>query len=82
MNLSRHSETLNFFRSISDIISIILAWILSFIIRFNTEIIAVTRGHDTLLNYIRLLPLLILSYVFVFFSQKVGEGPGHFWRDH
>jgi exopolysaccharide biosynthesis polyprenyl glycosylphosphotransferase len=71
MILSRHSEKLNIFRCISDIICISAAWILSFIIRFNSEIIAVTRGQDTLFNYLRLWPLLITSYLLIFLSSGV-----------
>ena len=71
MILSRHTNKLNTFRGISDIICITLAWILAFIIRFNTEVIAVTHGQDTLLNYLRLWPLLITCYLFVFLTFGV-----------
>ncbi|APJ03542.1 undecaprenyl-phosphate glucose phosphotransferase [Silvanigrella aquatica] len=71
MILSRHSDTLNIFRAVTDISCIVLAWIIAFIFRFNIEIVAVTRGQDTLYNYLRLLPLLILSYLFIFLSSGI-----------
>ena len=71
MILSRHSEKLNIFRAISDITCITSAWVLAFVIRFNVEIIAVTRGQDTLINYLRLWPLLIISYLLIFLSSGV-----------
>ncbi|KAB8033784.1 undecaprenyl-phosphate glucose phosphotransferase [Fluviispira multicolorata] len=71
MLLSRHSEKLNLFKAISDTLCITFAWILAFIIRFNSDIISVTRGQDTLVNYLRLWPLLIFSYLFIFISTHV-----------
>lgn len=71
MILSRHSDKLNTFRAISDIICISLSWILAFNIRFNLEIIAITRGQDSIFNYLRLLPLLLICYLFIFFSSNI-----------
>lgn len=71
MILSRHVENLNIFRAILDMTIISLSWILAFIIRFNIEIIAVTKGQDTLVNYLMLLPLLLMSYIFIFLSSGI-----------
>ena len=69
MILSRHAEKLNIYRAIIDILIITISWILAFIIRFNFEIIALTKGPDTLFNYLRLLPLLLLCYFFIFLTS-------------
>lgn len=66
MILKQHSEKLTYFNFFSDIIFITLSWIFSFSIRFQTNIIAVTKGQDTLSNYMRLWPLLVFCYVFIF----------------
>ena len=69
MILSRHAEKLNIYRANIDILIITISWILAFIIRFNFEIIALTKGPDTLFNYLRLLPLLLLCYFFIFLTS-------------
>ncbi len=69
MILKQHSEKLSYFKFLADIIFITLAWILSFIIRFQANLIAVTKGQDTLSNYMQLWPLLIFCYLFIFITM-------------
>jgi lipopolysaccharide/colanic/teichoic acid biosynthesis glycosyltransferase len=66
MKLYSYTEKLNYFKAFMDILIVSLSWILSFFLRFDMDIIEVTKGTDTLHNYIRLWPLLVLCYAFVF----------------
>lgn len=64
--LYSYTEKLNYFKAFMDILIVSLSWLLSFFLRFDVDIIEVTKGTDTLHNYIRLWPLLVLCYAFVF----------------
>ncbi|BBH52916.1 undecaprenyl-phosphate glucose phosphotransferase [Fluviispira sanaruensis] len=71
MLLSRHSEKLNIFKAISDLLCISISWILAFIIRFNVDLLKVLEDKESLINYLRLWPLLIFSYLFIFIATHV-----------
>lgn len=70
MTLNSYREKLNYFRALSDIAAITFSWILAFILRFNLNLIQLTKGSDTLSNYMRLWPLLVFCYLFVFITTK------------
>lgn len=71
MLLKRHSETLNGFRICIDMVVIIFAWILAFTLRFSTGLSSIVHEQDTLLHYLYPVPLLVMSYLFVFLSSGV-----------
>lgn len=71
MIINRHIEKLNIYRAILDLFLVITSWVMAFILRFNFEIVALTKGSDTLINYLKLLPLLITCYFFIFLSSGV-----------
>lgn len=63
-----YHEKLNYLRAFADILVLTLSWIASFLLRFDVSFIELTKGSDSLLNYMRLWPLLVLCYLFVFVS--------------
>lgn len=71
MIISRHVEKLNIYRAILDFSIIAFSWIFAFILRFNIEIFALTKGSDSLINYLKLLPILLTSYFFIFLSSGI-----------
>ncbi|MES2616166.1 MAG: undecaprenyl-phosphate glucose phosphotransferase [Bdellovibrionota bacterium] len=85
MILKRHSEKLSFFNLLADLIFVTLSWILSFTLRFQIQVIAITKGQDTFFNYMRLLPLLIFCYLFIFInmgSYKKTLEKQKIWDEH
>lgn len=85
MILKQHSEKLRFFNLFSDLVFTTIAWVLSFFLRFQTNIIAITKGQDTLLNYMRLWPLLIFCFLFIFLmmgSSKNALEKKRIWEQH
>lgn len=85
MILKQHSEKISLFNSCADLIFITISWILSFTLRFQANIIAVTKGQDTLANYMRLWPVLIFCYLFVFIamgSYKQSLEKKRIWDEH
>lgn len=71
MLLKRHSEKLNVFRICIDMLAILCAWIIAFTLRFDANLIQLSHGQETLLNYLPPVPLLLISYLFVFLSSGV-----------
>ena len=85
MILKQHSEKINFFNLCTDLIFITLSWMISFTLRFQANIIAVTKGQDTLANYMRLWPVLIFCYLFIFItmgSYKKTLERQRIWDEH
>lgn len=71
MRIHRHAQMLNLFRGTVDLLGISLCWLVAYFIRFQTSLIELTKGSDTLFNYAKLLPALIMSYAFVFMALGV-----------
>lgn len=85
MVISRHVEKLNIYRAILDLFVIIFSWVFAFVLRFNFEIVALTKGSDTLTNYLKLLPLLITCYFFIFLSSGLYKKvliKKRIWEEH
>jgi exopolysaccharide biosynthesis polyprenyl glycosylphosphotransferase len=66
MILKKNAQIINIQRAVVDMLMISTSWMLSFALRFDTNLVALTKGRDTIINYLSLLPFLILSYLFVF----------------
>ena len=85
MILKKHSEKLSLFNLASDVLFITLSWIFAFVIRFQSHLILVTRGQDSLSNYMRLWPLLLFCYLFVFINfnlYKLSLKKTRIWEEH
>lgn len=85
MIIHKHAQGLNFYRFLVDIALVFVSWLLSYVIRFDTGIIALPLGDDTLQNYLRVTPALIASYVFVFISAGVYKralDKRRIWEEH
>lgn len=68
MKIYKHAQTVNAYRCLVDLLCVIAGWFLAFEIRFNTGLIELTKGTDSFANYAILLPILVVSYLFVFLS--------------
>lgn len=66
MKLQRRSLSINIYNLFADIGAVTLAWILAFELRFSAEVIAITKGGDSLERYLSLVPLLWISYSVAF----------------
>lgn len=66
MILEKHTQTLNALRAVSDPLCVLLAWCLSYALRFQSGLFPLPLGGDTFARYFQLAPALLLSYVLVF----------------
>jgi Undecaprenyl-phosphate glucose phosphotransferase len=71
MRIYRHAQILNVFRGTIDLLSVVLCWMIAYLIRFKTSFIELTKGTDTFQNYAKLIPTLIFAYAFVFVAVGV-----------
>jgi len=71
MILHKHAQTVNAFRAIMDIAFVFVAWALAFLLRFESGLLSLPKGPDTFGNYMRLVPLLLTTYLLVFQSTGV-----------
>lgn len=71
MKLHKHAQSVNLMRAAVDSACVLLAWFLAFVIRFEGGVIDMPKGPDSLWNFARLVPVLLLSYLFVFTSTGV-----------
>ncbi|NBO39529.1 undecaprenyl-phosphate glucose phosphotransferase [bacterium] len=71
MRIHRHAQILNIFRGGFDLLAIILCWLLAYLLRFKSNLIELTKGTDTLFNYGKLIPALLLAYLLVFVALGV-----------
>lgn len=74
MILHRHIEKQKYVTLLVDLITISLSWACSFVIRFQANIIAVTKGVETTSHLFRLWPLLMFCYIFIFIKRQ-GASP-------
>jgi Undecaprenyl-phosphate glucose phosphotransferase len=71
MRIHRHAQMLNIARGTVDLSIITASWLIAYFIRFRTDLIALTKGDDTLARYASLLPALVVAYGLVFVSVGV-----------
>jgi Undecaprenyl-phosphate glucose phosphotransferase len=71
MKIARKAASRNIIRAAVDLAVITLSWIAAFELRFSWEIVALSKGGDTLARYLTLVPFLWLSYLAAFVSLGV-----------
>jgi exopolysaccharide biosynthesis polyprenyl glycosylphosphotransferase len=64
--LLAHLHTQNTLRKFVDFFVLIVVWPLSFAVRFYTPLFELPLGEDSFVRYLKLLPLVLLSYAAVF----------------
>jgi Undecaprenyl-phosphate glucose phosphotransferase len=74
MKLQRRSLSINIYNLFGDLIAVTLAWVIAFELRFSLEIVAITKGTDSIERYLILVPILWISYATAFASLGVYAG--------
>jgi Undecaprenyl-phosphate glucose phosphotransferase len=74
MKLQRRSLSINIHNLFGDLVAVTLAWVIAFELRFSLEIVAITKGTDSIERYLILVPILWISYAAAFASLGVYAG--------
>jgi exopolysaccharide biosynthesis polyprenyl glycosylphosphotransferase len=71
MILHKHAQNVNLLRASVDLLFVATAWVGVFYVRFDSGLIEAPKGTDTFFNYMKLAPVLIISYLLVFLGTGV-----------
>ena len=71
MRITKHAQAVNVARVAVDTLCVIFCWLLAYSIRFQWGIIDLPKGVDRFSRYAQLVPILVVSYLFVFITTGI-----------
>jgi Undecaprenyl-phosphate glucose phosphotransferase len=71
MILHKHAQSVNIVRTVVDLAMVAAAWILAYVVRFESGVLPFPKGADTLGNTLRVLPVTLAIYFLVFLGTGV-----------